>query len=86
MRVDPLAIGKLLKQSVVQAAWGSVIDVLDAGLMAQSGIVQPGGKPFVVPMRELAIEQEAEPVGMGERSGFVGGFELGKGPGPASAR
>jgi hypothetical protein len=29
-------------------------------------------------MGELAIEQEAEPVGMSERGGFVGSFELGK--------
>jgi len=28
-------------------------------------------------MGELAIEQEAEPVGMSERDGFVGGLELG---------
>ena len=29
-------------------------------------------------MGELAIEQEAEPVGVSERGGFVGSFELGK--------
>ena len=27
---------------------------------------------------ELAIEQEAEPVGVSERGGFVGSFEFGK--------
>jgi hypothetical protein len=27
VRVDPLAIGELLEQSAVEAAWGSVIDV-----------------------------------------------------------
>ena len=30
-------------------------------------------------MGELTIKQEAEPVGMGERGGFAGGFEFGKG-------
>jgi hypothetical protein len=78
MRVDPFAVGELLEQSAVEAARGSVIDVLHAGLLAQSGVAQPGGKPLVAAMGELAIEQEAEPFGMGERTGFVGGFELGK--------
>jgi hypothetical protein len=77
VRVDPLAIGELWEQSA-EAAWGPVIDVLDAGLLAQSGIAQPGGKPLVAAMGELAVEQEAEPVGMSERGGFVGSFELGK--------
>jgi hypothetical protein len=79
VRVDPLAIGELVEQSAVKAAGGSVIDVLDAGLLAQSGIAQPGGEPLVAAVGELAIEQEAEPVGMGERGGFVGGLEFGKG-------
>src|SRR5437763_8408034 len=78
VRVDPLAIGELLEQSAVEAAGSPVIDVLDTGLLAQSGIAQPGGKPLVAAMGELAIEQEAEPVGMSERGGFVGRFELGK--------
>ena len=77
MRVDPLAIGELVEQSAVEAAWGPVIDVLDAGLLAQSGIAQSGGEPLVAAVGELAIEQEAEPVGMSERGGFVGGLELG---------
>src|SRR5467141_3912752 len=76
MRVDPFAAGELLEQSAVEAARGSVIDVLHTGLLAQFGIAQPGGKPLVAAMGELAIEQEAEPIGMGERTGFVGGFEL----------
>jgi hypothetical protein len=55
---------------------GSVIDVLDAGLLTQSGIAQPGGKPLVAAMGELAIEQQAEPVSMGEPGVLVGSFEL----------
>jgi hypothetical protein len=78
VRIDPLAIGQLLEQSAVEAAWGSVIDVFDAGLLAQSGIAQPGGQPLVAAMGELAIDQQPEPVGMSERGGFVGSFELGK--------
>jgi hypothetical protein len=81
--VDPLAIGELLEQSAVEAAWGPVIDVLDAGLLAHSGIAQPGGKPLVAAMGKLAIDQEAEPVGMSEGGGFVGSFEFGKSLGHA---
>jgi hypothetical protein len=83
VRVDPLAMGELLEQSAVEASRGSVIDILDAGLLAQSGIAQPGSKALVAAMGELAIDQQAQPVGMGEHSGFVGGFELGKGLGHA---
>src|ERR1700757_5043561 len=83
VRVDPLAIGELVEQGAVEAAWGPVIDVLDAGLLAQSGIAQPGGKPLVAAMGELAIDQQSEPVGMSERGGFVGSFEFGKGLGHA---
>ena len=78
MHVDPLAFGELLEEGAVEAAWGSVIDVLDAGRLAQSGVAQSSGKPLVAAMGELAIEQEAEPVGMSEHGGFVGSFELGK--------
>src|SRR5512133_3595260 len=74
VRVDPLTIGELLEQSAFEAAGGSVIDVLDAGLLAQSGIAQPGGKPLVAAMGDLAIDQQPEPVGMSERGGFVGGL------------
>ena len=83
MRADPLAIGELVEQSAVEAAWGPLIDVLDASLLTQSGIAQPGGKPLVAVMGELAIDQQPEPVGMSERGGFVGSFELGKGLGHA---
>jgi hypothetical protein len=83
VRVDPLATGELVEQSAVEAAWGPVIDVLDAGLLAQSGIAQSGGKPLVAAMGELAIDQQREPVGVIERGGFVGGLELGKGLGHA---
>src|ERR1700751_6092314 len=44
---DPLAIGELVEQSAVEAAGGPVIDVLDTGLLTQSGIAQPGGTPLV---------------------------------------
>ena len=78
MRVDPFAIGELLEKSAVEAARGSVIDVLNTGLLAQSGVAQSCGEPLIAAMGELTIEQEAEPVGVSKRGGFVGSFELGK--------
>src|SRR5438874_10011195 len=53
VRVDPLTIRELLEERAVEAAWGPVIDVLDAGRLAQSGIAQPGCKPLVAAMGEL---------------------------------
>ena len=43
MRVDPFAIGELLEKSAVEAARGSVIDVLDggAGAIWHSAIARP---------------------------------------------
>jgi len=71
MRVDPFAIGELLEERAVEAAWGSVIDVLHTGLLAQPGIAQPGGKPLVATMGKLAIDQQPEPVDISERGGWV---------------
>src|ERR1700731_860084 len=67
VRVDPLAIGELVEESAVEPAWGPVIDVLDAGLLAQSGIAQPGGQPLVAAMGELGIDQQPEQLGVIER-------------------
>jgi hypothetical protein len=47
--------------------------------MAQPGIAQPGGQALVAAMRNLAIEQQAQPVGMAERGRVTGGFQFGKG-------
>ena len=80
MRLDPLALDELLEQSAVEATRGSVIDVLDGGLLAQSGIAQSSGQPLVAAMGKLAIEQKAEPIGVAECGGFAGGFQFGEGP------
>ncbi len=67
VRVDPVAGDELLEQRAIETARGAVIDILDGGLLAQPGIAQPGGEPLVAPIGDLAIEQQAEPFGMGER-------------------
>ena len=65
VRVDPLAVGELVEQRPIEAARGPVIDVLDDGVVAQSGIAQPGGNALVAAMSDLAVDQQAEPIGMG---------------------
>ena len=56
VRVDPFAAGEPVEQRPVEAAWRPVIDVLDDGVVAQSGIAQPGGKTLVVAMGDFAID------------------------------
>src|SRR5262249_17278443 len=38
VRLDPVSIGELLEQRAVEAGRGSVINVLDGSLLAQSGV------------------------------------------------
>ena len=83
MRIDPAAFGELLEQRAIETARGAVIDVLDRGLMAQPGIAQPGEQALVAAIADLAIEQQAEPFGMGQRRGFAGCFDLAEGLGHA---
>ena len=47
--VDPFALDELLEQGAVEAARAAIIDVLDAGLLAQFGEAQPRGEPLVLP-------------------------------------
>jgi hypothetical protein len=81
--VDPAALGELFEQRPIEAARGAVIDVLDAGVMAQPGITQARRQAPVAAMRDLAVEQQAEPFGMGQLSGIGRGFDLGEGIGHA---
>ena len=83
VRVDPLAIGELMEQRPIEAARGAVIDVLDDGVVTQPGIAQAGGEALVAAMGDLAIDEETEPIDMGEGCAFAGGFELGEGLGHA---
>ena len=83
MGIDPAALGEFLEQRAIETARGAVIDVLDGGLMAQPGIAQAGEQALVTPIADLAIEQQAEPFGMGQRRGFSGCFDLAEGLGHA---
>ena len=82
MGVDPFAIDELVEQPAIETARGAVIDILDDGVVAQSGIAQAGGQALVAAMRHLAIDEQAEPIGMGERHAVAGSFEFRRRPGP----
>src|SRR5437868_12150607 len=41
VRIDPFAGGEFVEQRAIETAGNSVIDVLDDGMVAQSGIAQP---------------------------------------------
>ena len=45
-------------------------------MVAQSGIAQPGGQALVAAKGDLAIDKQAEPIGMCEGDAFAGGFEF----------
>jgi hypothetical protein len=77
VRVDPLAAGELVEQCPIEAAGGPVI------VVAQSGITQPGSQALVAAMGDLAIDEQAKPIGMGQRRAVTGGFDLGEGLGHA---
>jgi hypothetical protein len=83
VRLDPLAGGELVEQGAIETARGSVIDILDDGIVAQPGIAQAGGQTLVTAMGDLAIDEQTEPIGMGQGCPFPGGFEFGEGLGHA---
>ena len=49
MSVDPFAIREFLEQGAVETAGGAIVDVFDAGLLAQPGGAQASREPFVPP-------------------------------------
>ena len=52
-------------------------------MQVQSGIAQPCGQAFVATMGYLAIDEQAEPVGVGQGCVLAGGFEFAEGLGHA---
>ena len=60
MVVDPSALDKCRKETAVEAARGATVDVLDAGLLAQPGVLQPLRQPLVASQRRVVFEQQRE--------------------------
>src|SRR6185503_2877588 len=59
---DPVAGGELLEQRPVEAARGPKVDVLDDGVLAQTGEAQAGDEALVLALGGLAIDQQRKPV------------------------
>jgi hypothetical protein len=55
-----------VEQRAIEAARGPVVDVLNDGVVAQPGIAQSSGQSLIATMGHLAIDEQAEPVGMGQ--------------------
>ena len=83
MGVDPFALDQLLEPRAVKAAGTTIVDILDAGLLAQFGDAQPRREALVLSPGRLAIEQKPEPFVMAEAAGSPVGGEFGEGLGHA---
>src|SRR5262249_41061601 len=72
---DEVAGGELEEQGAIEAACGVIIDVLDAGVVAQP--CGPGARleALLPAQRRLMFEQKAEPFGMFEGACFRALFE-----------
>ena len=73
---DPVAGGELEEQRAVEPARTLIVDVLDAGGMAQPG--DPGARfELLLPaQRQLVFEQQAEPFGVIEAARFGPVFQF----------
>ena len=63
---DEVADGELEEQGAIEAAGGVIIDVLDAGVVAQPCGPGPRLEALLAAQRCLMFEQQAEPFGMFE--------------------
>ncbi len=72
---QPVAFGEGMHEGLVQSAGLAVVDVFDAGVLAQFGLVEAGLQPSVVLFGLLAIEEEGEALVEVERV-VAAGFEL----------
>src|SRR3981189_2025526 len=79
--VDPLALDQLLEQRGVKTAGTTIIDILDAGLLAQFGDAQPRREALVLSPRRLALEQKPEPFVMAEPVNLTVGGDFDEGLG-----
>ena len=67
-------------ERLVEAAPRAVIDVFRAGAhMAQPGCAHAGLKALGLPAGDLAVDEQAQPFGMGQVGGAVLRLQFGKG-------
>jgi hypothetical protein len=73
---DPVAAGELEEQRAIETADGAVVDVLDAGGMAQPGGAGAGLEALLPAQRHFLFDDEREPFGMAEAGGLWVGGEI----------
>ena len=67
---DPLAGGEGLEERTVETAGGAIVDVLDGGRLTELGAGQAAREAAVVAGSDLAIDEEAEPIGVRHLGGL----------------
>ena len=67
LAADPVTIDELGEEGALDAARRAQIDILDDCGLAQASELQARDEPFVVPLGDLAIDHQAEPLLEGER-------------------
>lgn len=76
MLADPVAAGELEEEPAVEAARRLELDILDTGVVAQSGGANPVLEALLTAHRALAFEQEGKPVDMFEGAAFGLGLKF----------
>jgi hypothetical protein len=79
--VDPFACDQLLEQGTIKTARIAIVDILDAGLLAQFGDAQPRREALILSPRCFAIKQESEPFVMAKTVGLTAGRNFSEGLG-----
>ena len=80
---DPLTGDEVLEERTIETTGGAIVDVLDGGGLTELGTGQAAREAAVVAGSDLAIDEEAEPIGVRHpgRLGIVLQFDEGIGHG-----
>ena len=78
MLADPLTARELEEESPVETAVGAEVDVLDDGRLAQPGLAQAAGEPFVLAAGRFAVDEQPEPILAAEFAGVGSVLQLDK--------
>jgi len=62
----PLAGGEASHEGLIQSAGMPIVDIFDAGHLAQLGLAQARGQAPVFPLREFAVDEEPQALLEGE--------------------
>jgi hypothetical protein len=75
MVCDPVAAGEAKHDGLVEATWGSEVDVFEGGIETQLGDLEKPSESAVLALGSLALEEQCEPILEGDGL-HVGDSEL----------